>query len=165
MLTLTVRTAKANFFDRDKVKKAVDDGMRRMLSKFGSFVRQRSRTSLRYRQNPSKPGNPPSVHRTLARTKTNKRTGVSKRQLVSPLREFVFFVFDQSTRSVVIGPALLNWAGGARVLRALEYGGTSLVFSGGKRRTVFISARPFMRPAFEAELRQVPDLLKGLLRR
>lgn len=162
---LTVSGAKSNFFDRDKIKNAVDRARRGVLSRTGAFVRTAARTSIRYREKPSNPGSPPSAHRTIVRFKTNRK-GEQKRQLKSPLREFIFFSYDESTRSVVVGPSILNGASGARTLTALEYGGPSVVVdSKGRRRPIFVRPRPFMRPALVSALddlaRKWRDQVKG----
>lgn len=164
MLNLTVKAAKANFFDRARVQDSLDRALRDALSRIGAFVRQRARTSLRYRDRPSTPGSPPSAHRTMIRKKTNKKTGKVKFQPVSPLREFIFFAYDPARKSVVIGPALLNAKGGSRALSALEYGGPSTIWSDGKRKQVYIKARPFMRPALEAEQKAMPHLWRNSVR-
>lgn len=139
---LTFNAAKGNFFDRDKVQKAVDAGTKRVLSKFGAFVRQRARTSIRKRKKPSAPGSPPSSH-------------------VGLLRKGILFSYNPDTKSVVIGPALLNGSNGSpTVPELLEYGGGAV--RGGK--LVRYPARPFMRPAFRAELQgRLADSLKGFV--
>ena len=72
------------FFDSPKVVRAVDRTTRRVLSKFGAFVRRTARSSIRKRKRTSEPGSPPSSH-----------TGLLKR--------FIFFGYDAQKRSVVIG--------------------------------------------------------------
>lgn len=153
MITLGFKAAKSGFFDRDKVIAKLSRDARKALSKLGAFVRRRAQTSLRYRQGVSSPGSPPSAHRTVLRANAKRLTG--KPQLVSPLREFLFFSYDDSSRSVVIGPARLNGKVGDAP-RSLEYGGTSVVMASGKTRSVGIKARPFMRPALAVELPNVP---------
>lgn len=148
---VSFNAAKSNFFDREKVMRAVSRGKRRVLSKFGAFVRTRARTSLRYRKETSRPGSPPAAHKSMMRLKTNKK-GEQKRQSVSPLRDFLFFSFDVQRESVVIGPVSLNGKVSASTLPALEYGGRSVVRRGKRTVSVTIAARPFMRPAFAAEL-------------
>lgn len=166
MLGLTVRAAKRNFFDREKVQRAVDKATHRTLSKVGAFVRQRARTSLRYRKKPSVAGSPPSAHRTMLRLKKKRKDGSTKPQMVSPLREFIFFAYEEQRKSVVIGPALLNARSGAKALKALEYGGPSVIVEErtGKRKRVMIRARPFMRPARDAELPAFRRMLKNSVR-
>jgi hypothetical protein len=132
------------------VLSATDRAERKVLSRFGAFVRTRARTSIRQRKGPSAPGQPPSSH-----------TGLLKRN--------IFFVYDRARHSVLIGPILLNQKVGDAP-RALEAGGWSRVFAGrGRRRrllrTVLIRARPYMRPAYEQELPGVPALWKNAIRR
>jgi hypothetical protein len=165
VLGFKVDAAKGFFFDRERVMKAADAATRRNLSRFGAFVRTRARTSIKYGKKSSAPGSPPHGHRTLSRTKTN-RAGQVKKQSVSPLREFLFFVFDPSARSVVIGPARLNGVLGDAP-HALEHGGESAVATGRRgapTRRVVVRARPFMRPAFAAELPGLDKLWKDSVR-
>ena len=126
---------KEMFFDRKVVRSAVDRTARRVLSRFGAFVRRAAKSSIRKRKRASAPGEPPSSH-----------TGL--------LKQFIFFGYDRDRRSVVIGPARLNQKVG-EAPAALEYGGTSTVVEGlrGRRRKrkVKIAARPYMGPAFKQE--------------
>lgn len=132
----TIDVIKRNFFDSEKVQKAVDSAMRRKLSKFGAFVRTRSRSSIRKRKATSKPGQPPT-----------SRTGL--------LKKFIFFSYDEATKTVVIGPAAFRANTVAPEL--LEKGGTALVSPRITRkwqppRLAKYAARPYMQPAFAAEL-------------
>jgi hypothetical protein len=137
MIGLKLEGAKRLFFDRDAVVSAVDRGTRKVLSKFGAFVRQRAKTSIKKRKEISEPGQPPSSH-----------TGL--------LRKNIFFVFSPQTRSVVIGPILLNK--GTDAPRLLEYGGTVVRKKGANFVRMTYVARPYMRPAFEKELPNLPDM-------
>lgn len=163
MINLTLKKAKSQFFDRAKVKNAMDKTARKKLSRLGAFTRTRSRSSIRYSKKVSAPGRPPHGHRTMQRNKTNKKTGVTKMQSVSPLREFIFFAWDDASKSVVIGPVRLNNKSG-KSLRALEQGGRSEVKLGGKMVAVTIRARPFMGPAFREELKKLPPAWRNSLR-
>ena len=131
---------KGLFFDHKGVLAKVDRGTRRVLSKFGAFVRRGAKSSIRKRKQASVPGRPPSSH-----------TGLLKR--------LIFFGYQREKRSVVIGPARLNQKIGDAP-EALEYGGTSTVVEGlrGKRRKrrVRIKARPYMGPAFRKEQPKLP---------
>lgn len=154
MLGMSFQAAKRSFFDRDKVIKAMDRKTRAVLFRFGAYTRTRARTSLKYRDGPSVPGRVPHIHKSMRRAKTSKKTGETKIQLVSPLREFTFFAYDDSAKSVVIGPARLgDKIGDGSALPALEYGGASEVRDSktGGTRQVQIQARPWIGPAFEAE--------------
>ena len=130
--------AKGLFFDRQKVQSAVNRAERRVLSRFGSFVRQDSKQRIRRRKRSSSPGEAPT-----------NRTGLLKRH--------IYFVFSPETRSVVIGPVLLNRSTGAPA--TLEHGGETVIET---KRTqsirVEIEARPFMGPAFQQELPKLPAL-------
>jgi len=132
---------KEMFFDRQVVVSAVDKARLKVLSKFGAFVRQTARQSLVKRKRQiSLPGRPPYSH-----------TGILKR--------FIFFGFDSSTKSVVIGPAPMGNT--PEALPALEHGGMTTVKPHGRFKTsrrVAIDARPFMVPAFEREQAKLPEL-------
>ncbi len=140
---------KGLFFDRKGVLAKVDRGTRRVLSRFGAFVRRGAKSSIRKRKRASVPGRPPSSH-----------TGLLKR--------LIFFGYQREKRSVVIGPARLNQKIGDAP-EALEYGGTSTVVEGlrGKRRKrrVQIKARPYMGPAFKKEQPKLPAMWRGSVRR
>ena len=133
---------KEMFFDRGNVRKKTDSATRRVLGKFGAFVRRAARSSIRKRKRTSAPGEPPSSH-----------TGL--------LRKFIFFGYDTERHSVVIGPQRLNQKVGDAP-HALEQGGTSTVVEGlrGKRkkRRVKLTARPDMGPAFEQEQPKLPAM-------
>jgi len=139
MLRIDFKTAKGMFFDRAKIKNKVDARTRKVLSKFGAFVRQTSRGSIRKRKRASNPGQPPSSH-----------TGVLKR--------FIYFGYDSNRRSVVIGPVIVPGKSG-RAPEALEHGGRVTITSGAAQgQATTIEARPFMGPAFARELPKVPSL-------
>ena len=143
MIEMTFQAAKQGFFDRAKVKNAVDAGTRKVLSKFGAFVRQRAKTSIRKKKGISPPGSPPYSH-----------TGL--------LRKFILFAYDPQRRSVVIGPTLTKE--GSRVPSLLEYGGEVIIEHRSKKRLARYRPRPYMRPAFEAEKSQLPALWRNSIR-
>jgi len=122
---------KQMFFDRKAVTSRVDKAARRVLSRFGAFVRTGAKHSIRKRKAVSEPGSPPSSH-------------------VGLLRKLIYFGYDAGRRSVVIGPTPLH--GGAEAPPLLEYGGRARR-RGRKGRQVLANyrARPFMGPAFERE--------------
>ena len=143
MIEMTFKAAKGGFFDREKVKRSVNAGTRRVLSKFGAFVRQRAKTSIRKKKGISPPGSPPYSH-----------TGL--------LRKFILFAYDPQRRSVVIGPTLIKE--GSRVPRLLEYGGNVVIEDRGRKRLARYRPRPYMRPAFAAEMSQLPALWRNSIR-
>lgn len=134
-----IASVKRLFFDKKTVLSAVDVGTRKVLSKFGAFVARRSQTSLRRKKGTSAPGTVPYSH-------TDK------------LRDGILFSFDPATRSVVIGPIVF---GAGTAPRLLERGGVGTVNG---HRAVY-PRRPFMRPAFDAELGKVAPEFKGMFKR
>jgi hypothetical protein len=139
---------KTMFFNSRAVMRHVDKTTRRVLSKFGAFVRTAARSSIRKRKRPSSPGSPPSSHAGL-------------------LKKFIWFGYDHSASSVVIGPARLNQKIGDAP-HALEHGGMSTVVEGlrsnRRKRTVKIAARPYMGPAFDKEKPKLPAMWAGSIR-
>ncbi len=93
------------FFDTKEVKSRVSEATRKILSKFGAFVRQTAKQSIKTKTTTSKPGQPPHSH-----------TGALKR--------FIFFGYDKAKESVVVGPTKLAKKGNAP--EALEKGGASI---------------------------------------
>ncbi len=143
MIGVTFSAAKQGFFDREKVQRSVDASTRKALSKFGAFVRQRAKTSIRNRKGTSPAGQPPNSH-----------TGL--------LRKFILFAFDASRKSVVIGPTLTQE--GSLAPRLLEHGGETTLEIAGKARRARYRPRPFMGPAFEDEKKQLPSLWRNSVR-
>ena len=137
-----IKQGKGMFFDAPKVVRAVDTATRRVLSKFGAFVRTAAKSSIRKRKRSSEPGSPPSSH-----------TGL--------LKKFIYFGYDTAARSVVIGPTRLNSTDGTAPA-TLEYGGTIRIVRQRRGRQtikrVMIAARPFMRPALQKELPKLPAM-------
>ena len=140
MIGLSFQAAKRGFFDRESVQRKVDRSTRKVLSRFGAFVRQRARTSIRKRKEISRPGQPPHSH-------------------VGLLRKFILFAYDADRKSVVIGPTLTNAQSEAPKL--LEHGGeTTLRTREGPKRARY-RPRPFMGPAFAAEQPKLSGLWKN----
>lgn len=132
----TLREFKAGFFDAAGVVKAVDEGHRRVQSKFGAFVQKRARTSMRRRKQVSRPGEPPSAHE-----------GSLKR---------IFFAYDPATLSTVVGPVAF---GRGDVPRLQEKGGRATR----KGKPATYRPHPFMGPAGDAEAPKFQDLLRGMV--
>ncbi len=152
------------FLDRVKVLEAADKGKVKALSKIGAFVWRRAKSSIKIKKGTAPAGSPPYGHTTTTRKKTNKKTGVTKVQPASPLREFIFFSYDPSTKSVVVGPIPLGDRAGPMALKALEMGGPSIGQFRGKKRTISIAAHPFMGPAMEAEVAKMPEAFRDMIR-
>ena len=133
---------KRMFFTSKAVLSATDRATRRVLSKFGAYVRRTAKSSIRKRKAISAPGKPPSSH-----------TGLLKR--------FILFGYDPAKRSVVIGPLRLTRGGRGDAPRALEEGGTTQVVRRGRKKRVKIKARPFMGPAMEKEKPKLPQMWRN----
>ena len=138
------------FFDSKGVVRRVDKATRRVLSRFGAFVRTAAQSSIRTRKGVSKPGHPPHAHHGL-------------------LKPYILFGYDRARRSVVIGPMKLNQKVG-NAPEALEHGGVSVITEwaprGEKRSTrrVRIAARPFMGPAMAQEKPKLPKMWADSIR-
>ena len=132
------------------VIKAGQDAAERIGKRFGAFVYTTARQSIRSAKKSSQPGKAP-------------------RNISGTLKKNIIFAWDKQTRTVVIGPRLLP--GRTDAPEALERGKTTRrrVFSrtGDKRvrRTVRIEARPFMRPALEKRLPELPKLWANAIRK
>ncbi|HOK95546.1 MAG TPA: hypothetical protein PK052_04945 [Anaerohalosphaeraceae bacterium] len=133
------------FFDSPKVIRAVDKSTRKVLSRFGAFVRRTAKQSIRKRKKSSTPGTPPSSH-----------TGLLKR--------FIFFGYDRQKDSVVIGPTRLTENNRGEAPSILEYGGRTTIQAKKKKTRVRIRSRPFMGPAFEKEKSTLPSLWKNSIK-
>lgn len=137
-MPLDLVALKKSFFDSKAVTDALDPAVRKALSRFGAFVRTRSRSSIKKGKGKSKPGQPPKAHQ-----------GDIKR---------ILFGYDAAAKSVVIGPIRYGSASGAP--ETLEYGGYARL----KGKTVRVKPRPFMGPAFDTELEKVGNNFRNLIR-
>lgn len=133
------------FFDKKAVRDKVDAGTRRVLSKFGAFVRRTARSSIRKRKKTSPPGSPPSSH-------------------IGLLKKFILFGYEPAKRSVVIGPVRLTQKGRGEAPSLLEYGGSTKVEHRGKRKRAKVRPRPFMGPAFEKEELKLPAMWRDSIK-
>jgi len=133
------------FFNAKAVTGAVDRATRRVLSRFGAFVRTTAQHSIRKRKTVSRPGQPPSSH-------------------VGTLRRLIFFGYDPAKKSVVIGPTPFGDGKAPELLEQQHVSGTTMrtritVKQRGKVQTVWAAfkSRPFMGPALEQEKPKLPD--------
>jgi hypothetical protein len=112
MIGFSVNSARGLFFDRPAVMAAVSAARLRVLRHAGGLLRKLARNSIRKRKKASAPGSPPSSH-----------SGILKR--------FIYFAWDSSSRSLIVGPARTNqvfFDGDGRpvtgtVPEVLEFGG------------------------------------------
>lgn len=164
------------FFDTALVRRAVDRARIKNLTKAGGFVRKTAQRSIRKRKGTSAPGSPPYSH-----------TGT--------LRRLIFFGYDVTTDSVVVGPIPTNQVFFRKdrkpvtgtVPSVLEYGGTitrlevqrsdgewrradlrsrrRLADKRTRYKRVRIKPRPFMRPALEKIRTKLPELWANSVRK
>jgi hypothetical protein len=157
------KAAKQGFFDRDLIQGKLDEITSKRLSEFGAFVKTRAERSIKDSKKSSVAGKPPRSH-------------------VGTLRKLILFWYDDRQHSVVIGPTLSSKPSGAP--KTLEYGGTidlegKVIYRRNKGRLKkgaepfnritlhgkrTIAARPYMRPAFDAELTKHMEKWKNSLR-
>jgi len=161
---MSFKQMQGGFFDRPKVKRAVDRATFSALKEIGRRVRKSAQKSIQIREGAAPPGHPPHGHKTLRRTRVSKSKGTTRTQSVSPLREFIYFAFEATPRpNVVIGPIKLNTKRGD-ALKALEHGGTSIITTHGKEVKATISPHPFMKPAMDRERENFPALWRNKVR-
>jgi len=82
-------------FDDDRIRKQLDRAERRNLFRAGKFTRTTAKRSVRKRKKPSKPGNPPHSH-------------------VGTLRKLIFYAWDLTSRTMLVGPFRTLPTGGRR---------------------------------------------------
>lgn len=151
---------KQMFFDRPAVYRSIEPGKLRVLRTHAGSIRKTARRSMkrvskaakaklkkkraeamergdRVFRDPtvSKPGQPPKIH-------TDGD--------FNPKR--ILFGYDTNSDSVVVGPVRTNSRHNA--VETLEHGGNVPIYMGRRRKrklikTVYVRARPFMRPAEE----------------
>jgi hypothetical protein len=149
-----IKIAAKSFFDKPAVTNAVDKARIKVLSRQGALVRKIARNSMRKKKKASAPGQPPRV-------------------ILGQVKDFLYFVYDPTTKTVVVGPIKLGDK--SEALPTLERGGEMKVsglldsrgrfvplrflpavsrqklLQSGKLTTRFakVAARPFMIPALE----------------
>jgi len=149
MIGVQFDALKQNILDRAKIMASVDEASARAKARFGAFVRQRGKNNTRARKKVSKPGQTPSGH-------------------TMKIHEQIVFMVEPD--NVVIGPLLWNAARSRTTLSALEHGGDSLIFQAARRgrpaktTPIHVLARPYMQPAFDAEVEKSPKLWEEAMR-
>jgi len=127
------------FFDKAPVIEAVGVKRANAMAKAGSYIKRDAKQSIRQRKRPSLPGQPPSSHR-------------------GDLKRLIFFAFDPTTESMLIGPEAFPSATtriGPTIPEVLEEGGDVLLkgrkTAKGRKpaRKIHIADRPYMGPALE----------------
>ena len=150
------------FFDKPAVTHAVDGAARRVLSKFGAFVRRTARQSIRKPRR--KPVGELSESERRKYTKTGYRPFASSKPGDPPrtptkrLRKSILFGYDRAERSVSIGPAKFD---SKDVPGTIEHSGPTRLPGG---RVANIEARPFMGPALDKEEPKLESMWRDSVR-
>lgn len=92
---------KLTFFDRDRVRTALDKRTWKFFGKFGAYVRSDAKRSMKKRKRSAPPFHPPSVHE-------------------GSLKKFLYFGYEHAKRSVVVGPVKLSRRGPSGKRQVLE---------------------------------------------
>lgn len=145
----------AQFFDRKAVIDAVGRVKAKLLSKMGAFVQRRAKSSMR------------KAPKNTKRKTYLAQAGKPPRYRNKLLKDFLFFSWDPTAQSVVVGPAKLNgFKQSTPGPQLLESGGNVTFFAsrGRKQKSARFNKFPFMVPAMEAEKKNFPDLWAGAIR-
>ncbi len=155
---MNIESVKKTFFSNAAITEKLDPAMRKAFSKFGAFVRQRARTSIRSapkRKKNAKPGQ-----------KEKRRTALPGKPPLShvgTLKKFIFFGYDDVQKVVVIGPVLAGSKSGAP--ETLEEGGTAVVRVRGERpKVINVAPHPYMNPAFQGAFGDLRNDLKDFIK-
>ena len=132
----------SSFFDSRKVLRKTSTAERRVLSRFGAFVRRRARGSIRRRKKISAPGQTPSAH------------GKQIKQ--------IFFAYNPANQNVVIG---IEKRGKSNAPAALEHGEPSTTRIRGRKVRIRVRRRPIMGPALEHEKPKLDPLWRNSIRK
>lgn len=185
-----VSMAISTFFDKSIVEKRLDKATRKSLSMVGAFVRsdairainrfggtKRKLKVVDENLDPvlvsrSKNGVVPSGKQQQVRTRDSSKPGEPPMSQTGLLKKFLFFSWDGSTNSVVIGPAAINRSSGAP--SRLEFGGTTTMtvrykrlddstlmrLKQPKKQTIKIEKRPYMGPALDKNRSVIADMYR-----
>ena len=105
-------TAKIDF-SGTKIVRAANGGFVQGLRKLGAFVTRRAQTSMRYRNKPSKPGEPPSAHK-------------------GTIRKLIFWAVEDAANTLVAGP--IESPKPTYAPMVLEHGGTTQIKNPRRRK-------------------------------
>ncbi len=192
MMKFRINEAKGMFFDRDAVLDAIDAASKRVLPKAGAYVQTDAKRSMRPAKQKPVAALTEAERQSFKRRQDLYKSGKSKVKPKRPLvasnpgepprtrtglvRKFLFFAFDPQTKSVVVGPALLNKSTMAQ--STLETGGMTMgivsreitlddgtVLTTRKEAMVKIAPRPFMQPALQRNQAKVAELFRNSIKK
>jgi len=167
-----IRTAR--FFDRDLLK-AISNGHKRALSKFGAFIRSDAKRSMRTaRVRKRRKGTRQVVRKgvVVRIAKSGSPEGTPPRAIYGHIKRFLFFEFDDSKGpNVVVGPWKLQEKTRTKhpVPAIHEQRKKSHAFVRrrikGKTVNQRYPQRPYMVPAFEKNKKKLRGLYRDVIRR
>ena len=178
---LTLKQAKAGFFDRPAVIKAMSRAEREAMTNAGAYVRRTAMQSMKpAKRYTSKKQLPRWQRRSyeIALTEAKRagrpvpmlpfrpsKPGQPPKYITRLLKDFVQFSYDFTSGSTIVGPARLNTrqtGTGQTVPEVLEYGGFSRVSRG--KTIAAVAARPYMGPALEKNRDKIASFWANTLR-
>jgi len=125
---INIRGSLKRKFEWNKLAQRTMDAAKKSLIRQAAYIRRVARSSMHRAEKASAPGKPPNTHD-------------------NPLiKKLLYWDYDDSTGSVVVGPVARRGRSGQTVPELMEYGGT-VQRPGQKVRTY--PPRPYMQPAFE----------------
>lgn len=175
---------KGRFFNAGAVMRSLSEAQRRVLSRFGAYVRTRARTSIKpaklLNRKEVKAGIKKGLARGVRKIYQPSMPGQPPRSRRGELRKHIYFAYDASDRDVVIGPSLvrsqetgtparLEKGGVATVKRRGPKGNRVSFYVGNPPKKVWVQvgskvktkARPYMKPAFDKEMSlRMPAMFK-----
>ena len=178
---ISIRMAKGNFFDSEKILKEMDQKTRGALSRGGAMVMREARGSIKDAAIKQSGRLAPGERRQIIGHHIS-RPGWPPRSRTGLLRQFILFSAERQGTSwgVVIGPARLNQHF-SDAPHALEFGGASRVLTKRRKRlrdkrgryteirespelrTIHVQRHPYMGPALERLVAsgRLPEQWKG----
>lgn len=192
MIDLKIRDVQRFFFSEPIVHE-LDKATRDNLSKSGAFIMRAARSLIK-KARQMKDGEMDDAQREIferrllgwkiggkqgprpKRPLKSSEPGEPPRSITGLLRKFIYFAYDPSTRSVVIGPAKLDKSSGAPA--TLEYGGTATItkfrtvtgadgqtYIAKRKERIVIQPRPYMLPAYESAKKDLATKWRDSVRR
>lgn len=147
------------YFDHQRLQRRIQWAHKRALNRAGGIIRRRARQSIKFRKDPTRTK---TKRRGRKRKKARSAAGQVPFSHVKPGIKRIFFAYEPSRNSVVVGAAKFP----GKVLDSpgtLEHGGVTKFRSGRGVKRTRQAARPFMRPALENARPDLPPLWRNVL--
>jgi len=161
------------FFDSSQLEGRLSRATKNTLSKFGAYVRRAARSSMRparrqqlremtseerERHNRQKKANKAAGRNPPKRRWASSKPDEPPRVHIGDLKKYLFFSYDLSRESVIVGPVPRSGAE-PDIPRRLESGGRTVSSFGRNRgKSINVAPRPYMQPALDKELPKLEPL-------